>query len=535
MKTIRAFIIVLVVSIVLAAVPVLAADTKIGVQGENEQILTSVTTVAGTGELGEANGAAISASFRSPQGLLALSNGAVLIADSKSHLIRHLQNGQVSAYAGITFSKNALEYPIGGLVDSSLNAVVFQEPQGMDIDAFGNICIADAGNHAIRKIDRSGQVTTIAGTGVIGNKDGNGKEASFYYPQDVAVAPDGKTLYVADTLNHAIRKISPDGKVTTLNALSDRVVEVIKGQVERAGDFKDGKLSEAKFNEPSALAFDAKGGLYVSDSGNQRIRYIDLAAGQVTTVAGESGIANGTSLYEDGALYAAGNFADGPALQALFNFPKGLAATPEGGLIIADSSNHSVRYLFNGTVTTLAGDKSQFSGSKDGVDRYAQLQKPSDVALLPDGSILVADAYNNRIRKISFYRFPDDLPDNDQVKVLNGSSLVEFAAQPEIENGRTFVPIRAVAEAFGYKVEYEEEDQAQAVRLSKGNVNVEMVIGQNQMKRIQAGAQKVREMDVAPYISSDLTYLPLRFFSEEMGLDVQWNGERRAVILREKN
>src|SRR5690606_23455733 len=107
------------------------------------------------------------------------------------------------------------------------------------------------------------------------------------------------TVYVADTLNHAIRQISPDGKVTTLNRASEnRIIEFVEGYVTEAGGFQDGELAKAQFNEPFGLALDSKGNLYVADSGNHRIRYIDLEQGTVTTVAGSHQLQ-----YEERALY----------------------------------------------------------------------------------------------------------------------------------------------------------------------------------------------------------------------------------------
>ncbi|WP_127585172.1 NHL domain-containing protein [Paenibacillus koleovorans] len=502
------------------------------VAGEN-QILGSVSTVAGKGDLGETDGPANTSLFRSPWSLLPLADGSFLIADSKSHLIRKLSASEVSTYAGITFKLDAYNNPIGALLDGKLAASVFQQPKGLAADAKGNVYVADSENHAIRKIDTAGQVTTLAGNGVFGSKDAKGKEASFYSPQDVAVAADG-TLYVADTLNHSIRKVSADGVVTTLNAPSTRTVEVVPGQVVPAGDYKDGELKSAMFNEPAGIAIDAKGNLYVSDTGNQMIRYIDLAAGTVTTVAGFVPEA-GAPLYEKSALYAIGDIKDGEAKQARFDFPKGLAVTPGGGVVIADSLNHSVRYLKDGVVYTLAGDPNALSGFTDGPDRKAGLQNPTDVAVAADGSVWVADAYNNKIRKIDFYELPGNITNDGSIKVLNGTTPIVFESAPENVNGRVMVPIRAITEALGYKVGYKEDPATgdQTVRLTKGNVSVELGIGKMEIKRIVANTPDVvKPIDVAPYIKDDLTFVPVRFFTEELGLDVQWHGATQTVILR---
>lgn len=333
--------------------------------------------IAGSGAVGELNGPASSASFRQPAGLAILADGSVLVADSGNHLIRKISTGTVSTYAGFTVYRDAKGFPAGLLLDGPLNQSMFHQPQGLAVDQNGALYVADAANHAIRKITPQG-VVTIAGDGVQGDRNGTGKEARFHSPSDVAVAEDG-TLYVADTLNHAIRKVAPDGSVTTLNSLSERTVELASGYLESAGDFRDGKLSEAKFNEPSGIVLDAKGNLYVSDTGNQRIRYLDLENETVTTVAG------GGEAYAKDALYAEGSYADGEAAAAKFQFPKGLAVTADGGLLIADSMNHAIRYLHQGKVTTLG---SSFS-------------MPVAVKVDALGKIWVADASAQTIQQIT--------------------------------------------------------------------------------------------------------------------------------------
>lgn len=186
------------------------------------------------------------------------------------------------------------------------------------------------------------------------------------------------TLYVADTLNHVIRKISVSGEVTTLNAPSDRVVEIIPGEVEWAGDFRDGPLENAKFNEPAGLTLDAKGNLYVSDSGNHVIRYIDFSTNTVSTIAGHF------QAYSSKAMYAEGNLVDGSAEEAAFQFPIGLAISEEHGVLIADSVNKSIRAIKDGQVQTIV------SGFKN----------PVGITIGTDGKIYVVDSYDNRIYQI---------------------------------------------------------------------------------------------------------------------------------------
>jgi len=344
----------------------------------------SASVFAGNGEYGSANGKAEAASFRTPNSIVSLSDGSILVADSKNQTIRMIKSGVVSTYAGITFDTDTHGNPLGGWHDDKKEMSVFNNPTGMAVDKNDTVFIADADNNVIRKITKDGNVTTVAGDGFIGNQDG--MQARFHSPQDVAVAKDG-TLYVADTLNHVIRKIDTAGKVSTLNAYSDRVAQIEEGDIVLAGDFADGKLADAKFNEPSALVIDGKGNLYVSDSGNQLIRYIDFASNTVSTVAGN--VSKSSTISKSNNLYAAGDYVNGSALSAQFNFPKGLAITSDGGLLIADTLNHAIRYLSNGKVATFAGAT---IGSK------SPFNYPTDILVLPDGAILVVESYNNSIR-----------------------------------------------------------------------------------------------------------------------------------------
>jgi sugar lactone lactonase YvrE len=527
MKTIKK---VFIASIMAAACISDCSASAAGLSGDslltsNGQLMADVSTFAGIGDFKYSNGAALSAGFRSPSGVLALADGTVLVGDSRDHLIRKISAGQVTTFAGpeLVINLNGQGFPTGGLLDGRATESFFDEPIGLAEDGRGNVYVADSGNHSIRKISSSGQVTTLAGNGIFGNADGKGSDARFNHPSDVAVAADG-TVYVADTLNHQIRKVTADGTVSTLNEASDRGIQVTPGVAVIAGDYKDGKLKEAKFNEPSALAIDAKGNLFVSDTGNQRIRYIDLNSGVVTTVAGTGATATD-------ALYAIGNYADGEALNASFDFPKGIAVTSEGGLLIADSLNHSIRYLLDGKVSTLAG--TTFTGEANGVESNASLYNPADVAIAPDGTILVADAYNNKIRKITPYRLPDSLPSDDRIKVVYGGQVISFKAQPEISDGRTMVPIRAISEALGYEVKYTEQNALKTVQLTKGDVTIELYIDKTGIKRAEKNkAATFQTTDAAPYVKQNLTYVPIRFFAEQAGLDVQWDQTHRTAIIR---
>jgi len=478
---------------------------------------------AGSGQYDELNGAAAEASFRHPGGVLVLKDGSVLVADTGNHRIRIVKDGQVSHFAGtevsVLFDDAGL--PVGALGDGTSDLSFFWSPVGLAADAKGNVYVADKDNHAIRKIDAAGNVTTLAGNGVLGLEDGKGEAAAFYAPSDVAVDAAGN-VYVADTLNHAIRKIDPSGSVTTLNALSERTVEVFDGVIDEAGDFKDGTLAQALFNEPAGLAIDPKGNLYVSDTGNQRIRYIDFAAGTVTTVAG-----GGT--YADEALYVEGFYVDGAAADARFYSPKGLALDKDGGLYIADSLNHSIRYLKDGKVVTVVGNANGEYGVVNGVDEKAQVDYPSDVAIDASGNLYVADMYNNKIRKVEFYALPNGWTANGSIRVLYNNKAVTFDAQPEIRSSRTMVPVRAIAEAMGYDVAFEGND----IVLTGASGTIKLTVGKLEVTQTVGKTTKTVAIDAAPYVEGSRTYVPVRFFAEQIGVAVDWHAETTTVLLRD--
>ncbi|WP_136607858.1 hypothetical protein [Paenibacillus dokdonensis] len=269
-------------------------------------------------------------------------DGSVLLTDAVHHVIWKVKDGMKSVFAGleIPLGYDGTDRPLGAYLDGATGKSFFDRPVGIAADEAGNVYVADSGNHVIRKIDTQGKVTTVAGNGVLGFADGKGAEARFDTPEDVAVAKDG-TIYVADTMNHAIRKVTAAGEVRTLNTVSDRAVEVYPGVVSAAGSYRDGPMAQALFNEPSGLALDDKGNLYVSDTGNQVIRYIDFGSGKVSTVAGKvhSEYTRSTKM-----LYADGGYQDGPTQLAEFRFPKGLAWSSRlQQLYVADSQNGVIR------------------------------------------------------------------------------------------------------------------------------------------------------------------------------------------------
>lgn len=482
--------------------------------------LYEIRTWAGKSEPGHINGAFDAATFQHPRAALALPDGRLLVSDGENHYIRVVSAKGTSDYAGTALGEDETGSPLGGYHDDVAAKSAFNRPAGLAIDGQGIVYVADSDNHAIRAIAKDGKVTTLAGNGKLGLQDGVGAEASFHTPLDVAA--DGKgNVYVADTLNHVIRKIDAAGKVTTLTAPSTRIFEYFPGAVDTAGDYRDGKIAEAKFNEPSGLALDTAGNLYVSDRGNQRIRYIDFKAGTVTTVAG------GGSLGEQDA-YVQGEYVDGAAAASRFNAPEGLTVAPDGSVIVADSLNHAIRLIKNGKVTTLAGIPEQF-GKADGVAGHAQFNHPTDVTLLADGRLVIVDEFGNKVRALQKYAKPAAMPSNQIAVLLNGK-LLPSDVPAQIRNNAVLLPVRSVGNALGYKVGF--DAKTGAALLSKDGVVYTIKSGSGKVTKTVGGKTETIALNAPAIDFSKRMFIPVRFFATESGLDIQWDAAGKAVIIR---
>ncbi|SFD97056.1 NHL repeat-containing protein [Paenibacillus catalpae] len=463
--------------------------------------------------------------YRQPSGIVQLKDGSILIADTANHAIRRIADGQSQIFAGASLSNKRDEngLPAGALLDGQAKLAFFNQPAGLAVNAAGDVFVADAGNNAIRKIDKSGNVTTVAGSGVQGFKNGKGEAASFSHPQDVAIAADG-TLYVADTLNHVIRRISPQGEVTTIGAASTRAVEPRSGVAVPAGSYKNGSLAEAQFNEPSGLELDEQGNLYVSDSGNQAIRYINFVKGSVTTAAGAE------PAYAQGALYADYGFADGAAAAARFHSPRGLAWSKEQGLIIADALNHAIRKLKDGKVTTLAGALNGEGSFSDGIESEARLNTPSDVTVTQSGKLLIADTNNAAIRQWTGYT-PPAAWKKGNIAVAYGEKLLASDVAPLVKQGRVMLPVRAVGELLGFTLAQADNGR---IQLKKDSRTIYLTPGnRNVVIETTGSAKRTLTADVAPYVLKGHVIAPLRLLAEILGKDVQWAGSDKLVIIRD--
>jgi hypothetical protein len=267
-----------------------------------------VTTLAGVaGSQGPADGIGSAAQFAFPASVAVDGEGIVYVADPGNDTIRKITSaGVVTTLAGTAGQS--------GSVDGTGSAALFHGPYGIAVDGAGNVYVADS-NGAIRKITSAGVVTTLAGTaGQSGSADGTGSGALFYEPYGVAVAGAG-IVYVADSGNNTIRKITSAGVVTTLAGMA--------GQAGSA----DGTGSAAQFNFPWNVVVDGAGNVYVADTGNYTIRKI-TSGGVVTTLAGTAGQAGS---------------ADGTGSAAQFGYPGAIAVDGSGNVYVADSDNETIR------------------------------------------------------------------------------------------------------------------------------------------------------------------------------------------------
>lgn len=331
-------------------------------------VSTAISVFAGQlGGDGTANATGTSARFEYPYGIAVDNAGNAYVADTLNKVIRKITpGGAVTTLAG--------SFGLPGSADGNGTAARFNLPYGIAVDGSGNVYVADTSNHTIRKITPAGDVTTLAGTaGVSGVADGTGAAARFYDPVGVAVDGSGN-VYVSDSANHAIRKITAAGVVTTF-----------AGTASFVGGSTDGTGAAASFGFLGGLALDGAGNLYVADKGNRVIRKITPAA-VVTTLAGAVNM---------------GGSKDGAGTSATFLYPWGMAVDGNGNVYVGDTDNDTIRKITSGGVVSTFAGTAESVGSADGAGAAARFNAPAAVATDHNGNVYVVDTGNHAIRKIT--------------------------------------------------------------------------------------------------------------------------------------
>ena len=320
----------------------------------------TVTTFAGSGVDGNSDGAANVAQFQYPTGIAVSSSGMVYVADPNAHRIRSITPaGVVSTFAGSG---------VPGSGNGTGTAAQFAQPFALAIDSSNNLYVAERSGCRIRMITPAAVVSTLAGSNSsCGSANGTGSAATFNWPWGLAVEPSGNNIYVADTDNGLIRRVTSAGVVSTFAGIA-------------GSNFADGPVSTARFSFPGGVAAGSDGTVYIADSGNNRIRKI--SGGTVSTIAGSA--SSGT--------------ADGTGAAAQFDYPTGISLASNGDLYVVDNGSQRIRKVTQaGVVTTIAGGG---TGYADGAPASARFNDAYHVFVDSQNALYIADPGNDRIRKI---------------------------------------------------------------------------------------------------------------------------------------
>lgn len=321
------------------------------------------TTLAGVpGVSGSADGA--SARFFVPAGLAIDREGNVYVCDYSNHTIRRVTPaGVVTTFAGAA--------GVAGATNGPRLSARFSGPAGLGFDAAGNLYVAEYTGNLIRKIATDGTVSTIAGAATAGATDGPGATARFFDPEGV-VADRAGNLFIADTGNNAIRKITPAGVVSTFAGLAGA----------SGSGFVDGPGTSARFRFPISIAIDAADNLYVTDHDNHLVRKI-TPAGIVSTLAGGVTQAGST---------------DGTGTAARFNNPNGITVDAAGNVFVVERTNHLVRRITPAGVVTTLGGLAGVNGSANGTGSVARFDSAVGIVVADNGALTVSDTVNHTLR-----------------------------------------------------------------------------------------------------------------------------------------
>jgi len=326
----------------------------------------SSLTLTGGNPSGHADGTGAAASFNLPEGGVFDSVGNLFICDTGNHTIRKITSaGVVTTFAG--------QAGVSGHANGTGSAATFKNPTAITVDNTDNLYVCDTGNHTIRKITPGGVVTTFAGQATIsGHADGTGTAATFNAPEGIGI-DSTSNLFVCDTGNNLIRKITAAAAVTTFAGTYG-----VTGHAHDTG-------TAASFNLPTWVTLDPSNNMYVADTNNHTIRKITAAA-VVTTFAGTPTIPGSV---------------DGTGTAARFNFPEGIDMDSAGNLFICDTQNNTIRKITSGGVVTTFAGKVGVLGHLDGAGTAATFYNPTTGTIDISDNIFICDTPNNLIRKIT--------------------------------------------------------------------------------------------------------------------------------------
>jgi RHS repeat-associated protein len=397
-----------------------------------------IETVAGTGEyaFGGDGGLAKEAQFKGPYGMDIGPDGSLYVADSGSDRVRRIGlDGIITTVVGGGDTSNT-SHRFGGDGGPATEAYL-DGPADVVVAGDGSLYISDTRNHRIRYVDPSGIITTVAGTYTLGRYSGDeglAVEAELDWPTSLALGSDG-SLYIADTGNNRVRRVSPDGIITT-----------IAGSGWTLGD--GGPAVDARLDSPAGLVFGPDGNLYISDTYAHRIRRVGVD-GIITTVAG-----NGLAQFRgDGGL----------AIHASLSNPRGLVFGPDGSLYVAENWNSRVRRISPaGIITTVAGNGELDSYGDGGPATEAALGNPLDVAFDTAGSLLIADVQTLRVRRVQLSAglvFGQSLISSE-----DGAQLFHFA-----EGGRHLTTRDSTTGALIYEFHYDTNHRLVGIEDGDGN------------------------------------------------------------------
>jgi sugar lactone lactonase YvrE len=399
--------------------------------------------VAGTpGVPGSADGTGAAARFTHPYGMAIDSSGNIYIADKNNDVIRKMTPaGVVTTIAGLAGTT--------GFVDGTGSAAEFNRPNDVAVDKSGNLWVADTGNDTIRKITPAGVVTTPLGTaGSASSTDGTGSAALFSGPAGICVDATGTDLYIADTGNSIIRKV----------VISTLLSTTYMGTAGTLG-YLDGTGAGAEFNNPIGITIDSGGNLYIADTNNNVIRKVTSSAVS-STLAGSS---------------TASGFTDGTGVFALFNSPRGVAVDSAGNVYVTDSANSTIRMINpTGVVTTLAGTPGDFA-NVPGTGASALFDEPIGIVVNSGGTLFVSTELGYTISQgtaatalvpailqqptsqsvssgttVSFHVLANGLPAPTYQWYLNGTALANGGAVSGVTGGTLVISGATAANAGSY-------------------------------------------------------------------------------------